>query len=106
MKNKNIQSWGLIALVITALVGGYFLFAKADTYQGVYYPDGCLVCKDNYIFSPIFNDGLSCINWGQGKALERRNAGLNVEADLAECGKNCKWDGGFMVCKETFDIEL
>lgn len=72
-----------------------------DTWQGFYYPDGCLACSDKYIFSPIFNDKESCLNWAEDLKEKK-----GKPDDLYECGKNCKppkTPDGFYLCKETVD---
>lgn len=90
---------GILALII--IVGliylGYNLFFK-ETWQGFYYPNGCLVCEDDYIFSPIFNNQEECMNWGIEKRISRNNPN-----DTFECGLNCKKEGAFFICKETID---
>lgn len=101
--NKNI----IITILILIIIVGYFLFSdKKDTYEGVYYPNGCLICEEDYIFSQEFELMSSCFSWALQWKANRRDDGLNVGADQAECGLNCEWDGGFMVCEETFDVPL
>lgn len=71
-----------------------------ETWQGFYYPDGCLSCDDKYIYSPKFKDKEICLNWAEDLKQKRHNPD-----DLYECGKNCKENkefGGFQ-CKETID---
>ncbi len=87
-----------IIIVILIIIAGYFIFFNKETWQGVYYPNGCLVCDEDYIFSPVFETKEGCLNWAEGIQARRSN-----ESDLYECGKNCKWKDGLMVCKETID---
>lgn len=88
---------GIIILGII-VVGIYFFYNsyQKETWHGVYYPNGCLVCEDEYIFSPVFESKGECVAWGERKRNYRKN-----EQDTYECGKNCQWKDGFNVCKET-----
>ena len=92
---------GIITLII--IVGliyfGYNLFFK-ESWQGFYYPNGCLVCEDSYIFSPIFSSKEECLDWADKLLMKRNNPN-----DLYECGKNCKWKEEFngYLCEETID---
>lgn len=97
---KEINKPVTIATIIAIIIVGYLLFHKEYTWQGVYYPNGCLTCEDDYIFSPIYKAKESCLIWAENMKLERNN-----ENDLYECGKNCKWKEGFSVCEETFGEE-
>lgn len=83
-----------IILFITAL----FVSACSlkNNWQGVYYPDGCLVCDEKYIFSPIFNNYDECQRW----AIDIQNKRNNPN-DQYECGKNCKYKDGIQICDET-----
>jgi len=67
-----------------------------DKWQGVYYPNGCLICEGDYLWSPIFNSRNSCLSWGESLKAKSKNSD-----DTFECGKNCKWDGNFNICEET-----
>lgn len=101
IKSLNRQTWiaavtGTIIGVVIMLIIGQFPIKQ--TWQGVYYPNGCLVCDEDYIFSPIFESKEECLNWAKNIQFRRNN-----ESDLYECGKNCKWKEGFMVCEETID---
>ena len=89
----------IITLVIICglIYLGYSLIFK-ETWQGVYYPNGCLVCEDEYIFSPIFKTKEECLDWVREKKMTRNN-----ENDLYECGKNCDWESGLIICEETVD---
>lgn len=74
---------------------------KKETWQGFYYPNGCLECQEDYIFSPIFEDRASCLSWATTLRQERQNY-----LDEFECGKNCKvpeTKDGFYICDETVD---
>lgn len=96
---KTILATVAILIVVIAIIYfGYNFIFKKDTYKGFYYPDGCLVCEDKYIFSPVLNSVEDCIKWAEG--LKSNSNNLN---DKWECGKNCKLKNGFNVCEETFD---
>ncbi len=97
MKEK-IKKAIILIVVIAVIYFGYNLFFKKDKWEGVYYPYGCLVCEENYIFSQPFETKEQCLNWAEGIKTGRNNP-----SDLYECGKNCKWKDGLMVCKETVD---
>ena len=89
-----------IAIAIVVIIVAYNFFKK-DSYLGFYYPNGCLTCQEDYIFSPKFNDRASCLSWATTLKQQRNNP-----SDTFECGKNCKapdTKDGFYVCKETFD---
>ena len=40
----------IIAIIIIVIVA--YNFFKKDSYLGFYYPNGCLTCQEDYIFSP------------------------------------------------------
>ena len=86
----------------TAIISCVCLLGCAkETWQGFYYPDGCLSCTEQYIFSPRFDAHDSCIAWATDLKAQRNNP-----SDDFECGKNCKAPdrlGGPYVCKETVD---
>jgi len=88
----------LISIIIIGilLVVDYF----KNEWQGFYYPNGCLACKDDYIFSPVYDTKEECLDWATQKKISRNN-----NNDLYECGKNCKLDSGLdlYVCDETTD---
>ncbi len=89
----------LIVLFITFLTGCDFV---KENWQGFYYPDGCSLCQDDYIYSPPFDDKMSCLAWASELKAERRNPN-----DTFECGKNCKapdYKDGLYVCDETVDF--
>ena len=68
----------------------------SNNWQGVYYPDGCLVCEDKYIFSPIFSNYDECQRWAINIYNNRNNTN-----DQYECGKNYKFKDGLQICDET-----
>lgn len=91
----------LAIIVAVVIIIAAFNFFKKDSYLGFYYPNGCLTCQEDYIFSPKFNDRASCLFWATSLKQQRNNPN-----DTFECGKNCKTPDtkdGFYVCKETFD---
>lgn len=98
MDKNNLSG---IAIVLLVIVGLYFLWDGKETWQGFYYPNGCLTCTEDYIFSPIFDDKVACLAWANNLERERNNP-----SDDFECGKNCKSQGdpeGPYICDETVD---
>lgn len=81
---------------ILLLVGCSF---SSEKWLGFYYPDGCLWCSENYIYSPEFDTKDGCFNWAENLKHSRDNP-----SDLYECGKNCEMKyTGMYVCEETVD---
>ncbi len=93
---KDNEYVGILVLVLSVV--GIWFFKGGDTWEGFYYPDGCLSCSENYIYSPEFKTKEECFDWADSLKISRKN--LN---DLFECGLNCKDKGGFNVCEETVD---
>ena len=89
-----------ITIFLGVLVAVLLLFVfKSERWQGFYYPNGCLSCSENYIYSPVFKDKESCFDWGNNLKYDRKNPN-----DTFECGKNCHEEGeGMYICKETVD---
>ncbi len=88
-----------LSLVVLLVFLGAGCSSKSDTWQGFYYPNGCLSCDDDYVYSPVFQDRLSCFNW----AYDYQNT-KGSPNDLWECGKNCEiGEYGMNVCEETVD---
>ncbi|MCF7845928.1 MAG: membrane lipoprotein lipid attachment site-containing protein [Candidatus Peribacteraceae bacterium] len=86
-----------IALVSTTLLAGC-----GNTYQGFYYPNGCLVCEEDWILSPVFETREECILWIEEIENKRQNPN-----DDFECGKNCRANpelDTIQICDETFDF--
>ena len=77
--------------------------ARKNKWQAAYYPDGCLDCQKNYIFSPFYDNVNECINWVHEKATSRKN-----KKDAAECSYNCRTEylgnNSIFVCTETVDV--
>lgn len=95
-KNVLIVSGAIIILAVAA----YFIFKK-DTWTGFYYPNGCLTCQNDYIYSPKYDNRTDCLAWATNLKRQRNNPD-----DKYECGKNCKapeTSSGLYVCKETVD---
>lgn len=98
MEKLKEYKWLIVLLIIA---GVYFFWSQKETWQGFYYPDGCLVCEDKYIYSPQFQDRASCLAWATNLKFQRGNSD-----DTYECGKNCKapkHEGDLYICKETVD---
>ena len=96
---EKIKKIIILIIAITVIYLGYNLLFKKDTYRGLYYPDGCLVC-DNYIVSPDLKSAEDCVKWAEGIKGQSGNP-----KDLWECGKNCEWKDGFSMCETTFGEE-
>ena len=89
---KNLIPLLVIVLIIIA-------FSKKESWLGFYYPNGCLSCESDYIFSPEFDSKEQCFAWANDIKRRRDNP-----EDLFECGLNCKKDDyGMYICKETVD---
>lgn len=112
MKNWSRGSWfkitgvAVILLFVLILLGSKMLKTSMleikGKWQAAYYPNGCLDCEGDYIFSPFFDTVNECISWVHAKAETRRN-----NTDAAECSFDCKKNynfGGIQVCKETVDV--
>lgn len=86
-------------LLITLPVLFFVSCSFSDSWLGFYYPNGCLSCEEDYIFSPEFNDKASCLKWAENLQDARNNPN-----DEFECGKNCKEMAYKMyMCEETVD---
>lgn len=98
----NMKTNEAVIGAIILMVGfGIYSFLQKETWQGFYYPNGCLTCTDQYIYSPQYNDRASCLSWATSLKQQRNNSN-----DEFECGKNCKTPdepGGLYVCEETVD---
>lgn len=83
----------------TTLVLAWCIFK--DTRTWFYYPNGCLTCQSDYIYSPVFDNRVDCLSWATNLKAERNNP-----SDTFECGKNCKepeTKDDLYVCDETVD---
>lgn len=85
-------------IIILAIVGIVWFLKGKDTWEGFYYPDGCLSCSEKYIYSPKFETKEQCFDWADSIKLSRNNPG-----DLFECSLNCKAKDGLNICEETVD---
>ena len=85
----------LLTIPVLLLAGCSF----SEKWMGFYYPDGCLACTEDYIFSPEFSNKQACLDWANNLQDERNNP-----SDDFECGKNCK-EMGYKshMCDETVD---
>ena len=68
---------------------------KKTIWQGVYYPNGCLSCEENYVYSPAFDNFDDCKTWAFNKKSN--------SDDKVTCSKNCKNpdEYGMQSCEET-----
>ncbi len=104
-KIKNIIS---VVIVIVFLV---FIFINIQernrSWIGVYYPNGCLVCEDDYIYSPRLDSFLECQDWAIETNIQRSQF-TNTDSDLAECGRGCRLEeeNELLICKETLDVDV
>jgi hypothetical protein len=87
--------------IVAFLIGGAFFwfFNGKDSWLGFYYPNGCLTCTEDYIFSPQFDSKQQCFDWANNLKRSRNNS-----SDDFECGSNCK-EVGYKAyrCDETVD---
>ncbi|MBI2038079.1 MAG: hypothetical protein HYT15_04100 [Candidatus Magasanikbacteria bacterium] len=87
---------------LLVIIAGLILLGvgcKQEEWQGFYYPNGCLSCMEDYIYSPALSSLEECRNWGNGIRKERNNN----PSDQYECGLNCKAKGVLRVCEEIVD---
>lgn len=73
---------------------------STEYWNGIYYPNGCLPCSEDWIFSPVFASRNECLYWGGMKWKQ-----LSNPSDLYECGKNCIWGGEVQSCDETIGMK-
>ena len=68
---------------------------KKSTWQGTYYPGGCLTCEKDYVYSPTFDNFEDCKTW----ALSKKGS----SEDKVTCNKNCKNpdENGMQNCQEV-----
>ncbi len=95
---KNFLIVAIIMMII--IIIAYNIFKK-DTWLGFYYPNGCLSCQEDYIYSPELYDKESCLAWARNLQQSRNNP-----TDDFECGKNCEapnTNDGTYHCEETVD---
>lgn len=93
---KIIYTILLLFLFVVTLSGcSNKVSLKKTTWQGVYYPNGCLTCEESYVYSPIFDNFDDCKTW----ALNKKS---NSD-DKVTCSKNCKNpdEYGMQTCEET-----
>jgi len=79
---------------------GSILFTPT-TWAGTYYPNGCLACSNDYIFSPEYSTKEECLESALSLYRLRNNPN-----DEYECGKNCRpLENAYRVyiCDETVD---
>lgn len=88
-----------VIIIVLIIIGIYLFQSRKETWLGFYYPDGCLTCEDQYIYSPQFDNRAACLAWATNLKQQRNNP-----SDDFECGKNCKAPdrkSNFYVCEET-----
>lgn len=68
---------------------------KKNTWQGTYYPGGCLTCESDYVYSPTFDNFEDCKTW----TLNKKSS----SEDKVTCNKNCKNpdEYGMQTCEEV-----
>jgi len=98
----------MIILIVVLLAAVWFIFGDAGEsgtqgkWQAIYYPDGCLSCEDQWIFSPFFEEVNQCIAWIHNRADSR-----DEPSDAAECAYDCRQEcdiSCWLVCDETIDV--
>ena len=84
----------LLFFSMLALSGCGISFKK-DTWQGTYYPDGCLTCESEYVYSPTCESFEACKTWALNKKSDPE--------DKVTCNKNCKSprESGIQTCEEV-----
>jgi len=88
----------VITILILLVSVGYFF--RKDSWNGFYYPNGCLDCKDKTIIVPGLKDKEACLQWAND--IKKHSGNPN---DDFECGKNCEDNGeGLNICEETVDF--
>jgi len=97
INNEKYSSMKILGFIIIPLV--LLGVGCNNVWTGTYYPEGCLVCDDMYIYSPPFQTSNECIDWAKDLKNE-----LGDEEALYECGLNCENNGyGLYICDETVD---
>lgn len=81
----------LVSIIILTGVG------CSQKWRGFYYPNGCLTCEKDYIYSPVFSSLEQCRDWAE----ETKKSRGNSSSDDYECGLNCKSKDGYNVCSDT-----
>lgn len=80
-----------VILLFAFLYSSYASAAKNENWQGTYFPNGCLECESEYIYSPIFKSFSECKKWATKK--------MKSEIDKASCGRGCVYQGKMDVSK-------
>lgn len=74
----------MILLVILFLMVACTKLEK-NSWQGTYYPEGCLTCDSEYVYSPVFKTFNECKSWADTK--------IKNGEDKASCGRGCEFEG-------------
>jgi hypothetical protein len=77
--------WRSIPLLFSSLIIASCNSNPKNSWQGTYYPRGCLTCESEYIYSPIFKSYPECKEWARWKMRDKE--------DKASCGRSCEHDG-------------
>lgn len=96
---KNFNNFLAIIFVVALLATVYFV--KQEKWEGFYYPNGCLSCEEDYIYSPPFKSLENCLAWADNLQALSGNP-----TDDFECGKNCKNKNGLKICEVTTDSPI
>lgn len=78
-----------LALVLCLFISSA-AWAKSS-WQGTYYPGGCLTCEASYTYSPAFRSFKDCKAWATKK--------MQAAEDKATCGLNCEHNGKLNMSK-------
>lgn len=81
--------------IIVILSGCQSSIINKTTWQGTYYPGGCLTCEKDYVYSPTFDNFEDCKTWALNKKSD--------PDDKITCNKNCKNpdEYGMQKCEEV-----
>ncbi|GAB0175334.1 MAG: hypothetical protein HHAS10_12130 [Candidatus Altimarinota bacterium] len=93
--------WILLGVILISLNWDRIKSLQSETWQGFFYPRGCLWCQSEYIYSRPYKSREECLAWGSQLKAQR-----NIPEDKFECGKNCKppnTKDGLYVCESTVD---
>lgn len=72
-------------LFLFLFVGLLSSCTKKQSWQGTFYPEGCLTCDSEYVYSPSFKSFKECKSWAEAK--------MKNGDDKASCGRGCEYEG-------------
>lgn len=80
-----------IPIIISAFFIAGCTFSKKSSWQGIYYPQGCLTCVSEYVYSPVFKTFNECKSWADSK--------IKGSEEKAACSRNCEFEGKYNMSK-------